>query len=95
MDEAQTRRDLIDRNLRLAGWKLDDASQVIQELDIELAKAGFPQVLEPKIHPYEGHRFADYALLLRGKPSIVVEAKRTSRDAQLGQEQALQSRGTG
>jgi type I restriction enzyme R subunit len=37
-----------------------------------------------------GHRFADYGLLIRGKPAAVVEAKKTSRDARLGQEQALQ-----
>jgi type I restriction enzyme R subunit len=39
---------------------------------------------------YAGHRFADYALMLRGKPVAVVEAKKTSRDAQVGQEQAKQ-----
>ena len=90
MDEAQTRRQLIDEKLRLAGWDLEDPSRVVRELDIELAKAGYPPVTEPRRSPYEGHRFADYALKLRGKPAAVVEAKKTSRDAQVGQEQALQ-----
>ncbi len=87
MDEAKTRQEIIDHRLGLAGWDVRDASQVIQELDIELAKAGHPIVSEPRT-PFEGHQFADYALLLRGKPAAVLEAKRTSKDAQLGQEQA-------
>jgi type I restriction enzyme R subunit len=39
---------------------------------------------------FAGHQFADYGLLLRGRPTTVVEAKKTGRDAQVGQEQALQ-----
>lgn len=48
MDEAKTRQEVIDHRLGLAGWDVWDASQVIQELDIELAKAGHPIVLEPR-----------------------------------------------
>ena len=88
-NEAQTRRDIIDKQLKLAGWDVNDPSQVVQELDIDLAKAGFPCVSEPT-SPYAGHQFADYGLLLHGKPMFVVEAKRTSKDAQLGKEQGLQ-----
>ncbi len=88
-NEAQTRREIIDKKLKLAGWNVDDPSQVTQELDIDLAEAGLPRAAEPAT-PYSGHQFADYGLLLRGEPIIVVEAKRTSKDARLGKEQALQ-----
>lgn len=86
--EAHTRRQLIDRDLGLAGWNIHDPSQVIQELDIHLA-GGAATVREPGA-TYEGHQFADYALLVRGTPAAVVEAKKTSRDAGVGQEQAKQ-----
>jgi len=87
--ESETRRKLIDEKLRLAGWNVRDPSQVIQELDIDLSDAGVPRMAEPKT-PYGGHQFADYGLLLHVKPMAVVEAKKTSLDAALGQEQALQ-----
>ena len=86
--EAQTRQEIIDEKLRLAGWNVDDPTQVIQELDINLADAGYPVPSTPS-SPYSGHQFADYALVLNGKPVVVVEAKKASVDAQLGQEQAL------
>ena len=89
LSEAETRRKLIDEKLRLAGWNVRDPSQVNQELDIDLFAAGIPRVAEPET-PYSGHQFADYALLLHTKPIAVVEAKKTSEDAELGQEQALQ-----
>lgn len=89
--EAETRQQLIDRDLRLAGWNLDDPSQVTEELDIDLT-GGQSRALRGGRDPerYRGHQFVDYALLGRGRPLAVLEAKRTSRDAQLGQEQALQ-----
>jgi type I restriction enzyme R subunit len=87
--EADTRRQLIDDRLRLAGWNVDDPSQVIQELDIYVSDGKSGAVREPRT-AYAGHQFADYGLLLRGKPAAVVEAKKTSRDAEVGQEQARQ-----
>jgi type I restriction enzyme R subunit len=43
------------------------------------------------ISEYSGHQFADYALLGDdGYPIAVVEAKKTSKDARIGQEQAFQ-----
>src|SRR6266542_798047 len=87
--EADTRQQLIDARLRLAGWDLVDPSQVIRELDIHLDGAT-AAVRRERGTEYAGHRFADYALMLRGTPAAVVEAKKTSRDAELGQEQAKQ-----
>jgi len=88
MDEAETRSRLIDASLRLAGWDLKDPSQVVEELDIDLAKAGHEVRQPADAHPYIGHQFTDYALKLRGRHELVVEAKRTSKDARLGQQQA-------
>jgi type I restriction enzyme R subunit len=85
--EADTRRQLIDERLRLAGWDLLDPTQVIQELDVHL---GVARAVREQAQGYAGHQFADYALLLRGKAAAVVEAKKTSRDAEVGQEQARQ-----
>ncbi len=82
--EADTRQQIIDADLRLAGWDVDDPVQVIQELDIYLGD-GQPGAVRERPGPYTGHRFADYALLLRGRPEAVLEAKKTSRDAQVGQ----------
>lgn len=96
MNEAETRRKLIDEKLRLAGWDPADTSQVSAEFTIDLGRAmgrGRPDILAAaeRAPPYGSeHQYADYALLLHGKPAAVVEAKRTSRDAALGREQALQ-----
>ena len=91
LHEAETRRQLIDEKLRLAGWNVQDPSQVIQELDIDLTQTGHSLAADPKpISPYSGHQFADYALLIHGKPAAVIEAKKTPKDAALGKEQALQ-----
>ena len=89
ISEKETRRQLIDKKLRLAGWNVDDPTHVMQELDIDLAKTAGLKIAE-RPEPYGGHRFADYALMLSMKPAAVVEAKRTAEDAALGQEQALQ-----
>jgi type I restriction enzyme R subunit len=86
--EAQTRQEIIDKQLALAGWDVNDVSQCSQELDIDLVAAGVPRVAEPT-SKYDNHQFADYALLHRGKPIAVVEAKKTSKDARVGKEQAL------
>ncbi len=88
LDEAATRKQLIDTRLRLAGWDLDDPSQVIEELDIHLERGARLRAAEPA-RRYHGHQFVDYGLVLNGRPAAVVEAKRTSCDAELGREQAL------
>ena len=89
MDEKKTRQEIIDRDLWLAGWNVKDPSHVTEELDIDLVAAGHARVAESRA-PYGGHQFADYGLLMGHKPVAVVEAKKTSKDAELGQEQALQ-----
>ena len=85
--EAQTRSELIDQQLAQAGWNVKDPSQVVEEFDILTA---LPEgVAEPRT-PYEGHQFSDYVLLGKDrKPLAVIEAKKTSRDAAIGREQAL------
>jgi len=89
LNEAETRQQIIDRKLKLAGWNVTDPSQVIQELDIVLKGQG-DTAAEPNPSPYAGHRFADYALVDKGKPVAVVEAKKASKNAALGREQAVQ-----
>jgi type I restriction enzyme R subunit len=88
MNEAKTRKELIDKQLAAAGWNVNDFTQVIKELDIEVKSV--KEVREPS-SPYDGHQFSDYALLGKdGKPLAVVEAKKTSKDAEIGREQAKQ-----
>src|SRR3989344_4653271 len=87
-NEAQTRREIIDLNLRKAGWEINDPSQVSLEFDIYLGKGTVEEEFRTE---FTDHQFVDYLLLGKdGKPLAVVEAKRTSKDAQVGKEQALQ-----
>ena len=88
LSEAETRAQKIDRQLALAGWNVKDHSAVIEELEIHLN----PEKIRshPPASEYEDKRFSDYGLLLNGEPAAVVEAKRTSKDAELGKEQARQ-----
>ncbi|MDD2775084.1 MAG: type I restriction-modification enzyme R subunit C-terminal domain-containing protein [Gallionella sp.] len=80
--EAQTRSELIDQQLALSGWNVKDPTQVIEEFDI---LTGLPEgIFEPN-SPYQGHQFSDYVLLGKnGKPLAVIEAKKSSRDAAIG-----------
>jgi type I restriction enzyme R subunit len=73
--EAETRDYFIDLLLKEAGWSLD------QKRDREFEVAGMPNVQEKG--------FVDYVLWGDdGKPLGLVEAKRTRRDARVGQQQA-------
>src|SRR3989344_8545131 len=86
--EAKTRQDIIDLRLAKAGWDVNNPSQVTSELDIWI---GLPEGIEEPEHEHQGFQYADYALLREdGYPLAVVEAKKTSRDARVGQEQAKQ-----
>ena len=86
--EAQTRKQIIDKKLFQAGWTVNDRTQVIEEFDIEITQ---PNDVRETVTPYGGHQFSDYVLLGKdGQPLAVVEAKKTSKDAELGREQAKQ-----
>jgi len=87
-NEAQTRKARIDTALAKAGWNVDDPTQVALEFDIDV---GLPEGVSEPQTPFQGHQFSDYVLFGRdGKPLAVVEAKRSSKDAALGREQAKQ-----
>ena len=86
--EAQTRSELIDKHLVQSGWNVKDPTQVVEEYDILMALP--TGIAEPRT-PYEGHQFSDYVLLGKDrKPLAVVEAKKSSKDAAIGREQAKQ-----
>ncbi|MEO1576845.1 MAG: DEAD/DEAH box helicase family protein, partial [Pseudomonadota bacterium] len=74
--EADTRRLLIDVDLKRAGWPLD------QDRDREYEVTGMPN--------HTGVGYADYVLWGDdGKPVGVVEAKRASSDPAVGKQQAM------
>lgn len=86
--EAGTRKELIDKKLKDAGWDVNNLSQVSKEFDITVP---LPEGISDPRTPYEGHQFSDYVLLGRdAKPLAVVEAKKSSKDAAIGREQAKQ-----
>ena len=75
-DEAATRDAFIDLLLKEAGWNLDQPGK-----DTEFPLTGMPN--------RTGQGFVDYVLWGDdGKPLGLVEAKRTRRDARVGQRQA-------
>ena len=74
-NEAETRDRYIDMLLREAGWSLDGPD------DLEFRVEGMPN--------NEGVGYVDYVLWgADGKPLGLVEAKRTRKDARVGQQQA-------
>lgn len=86
MNEAKTRQAIIDKRLAKANWNVKDPSQVTEELDIIVDEK---KAAEPK-NKYGGHLYADYALLGKdGYPLAIVEAKKSSTDAEKGKEQAV------
>jgi type I restriction enzyme R subunit len=88
LDEKNTRQCIIDKRLLNAGWNVTDPIHVTEELDIWVG--GDCSIREPQ-SKYHGFQFADYALLGDdGYPLAIVEAKKTSVDARVGQEQARQ-----
>lgn len=79
VSEAETRYNLIDPQLKKAGWNLFDRTQV----GLEIPVAGYDAT------PFEG--ITDYCLYrTNGDVLAVVEAKRTSRDARIGKQQVLE-----
>lgn len=74
ISEFETRKQFIDLDLKIAGW---DSTNIREEVEVK----GMPNTQEI------GH--VDYVLCgENGKPLAVVEAKRTSKDAKIGQQQA-------
>ncbi len=88
MNEAQTRKKLIDKKLVEAGWNINDNTQVSLEFDINV---GLPDGVRELQTPYQGHQYSDYVLYGKdGRILAVVEAKKTSVDPAIGREQAKQ-----
>lgn len=85
-NEKLTRKEIIDNRLKQAGWNVTDRTQVIEEFFISVENN---VVNEPS--PTYNSEFSDYVLLGKdGKPLAVVEAKKSSVDARIGEEQAKQ-----
>lgn len=75
ISEYETRKRYIDVELKLAGWSFD--SDIIEEVEV----SNMPN--------NAGIGYVDYVLYGdNGKPIAVVEAKRTSKDPKIGQQQA-------
>ncbi len=84
--ESKTRKEIIDIRLREAGWNVADRTQVVEELFLTSRGDGSDEAAGDRTG-----EFSDYVLLGRnGKPLAVVEAKRSSKSAELGREQAKQ-----
>ena len=74
ISEFETRKQFIDLDLKIAGW---DITNTREEVEVK----GMPNTQEAG--------YVDYVLYgENGKPLAVVEAKRTSKDAKIGQQQA-------
>ncbi|WP_426791246.1 DEAD/DEAH box helicase family protein [Sphingobacterium sp. WOUb80] len=86
MSEKTTRKEIIDINLQHAGWNISDRTQVIEEFLVKVSD----QILKEDTLSYS-NTFSDYVLLGKdGRILAVIEAKKSSSDAALGQEQAKQ-----
>ncbi|MDV7186107.1 DEAD/DEAH box helicase family protein [Lutibacter sp. TH_r2] len=88
MNESTTRKELIDIQLKEAGWDVNDHTQVVEEYVVDLTTENQVDELTEK---YKKNQFSDYVLLGKnGKPLAVVEAKKSTKDANTGREQAKQ-----
>jgi type I restriction enzyme R subunit len=85
-NEKLTRKEIIDNRLKQAGWNVADRTQVIEEFFISVEN----NVVSEPATSYNSE-FSDYVLLGKnGNPLAVVEAKKSSIDARIGEEQAKQ-----
>jgi type I restriction enzyme R subunit len=85
-NEKLTRKEIIDNRLKQAGWNVADRTQVIEEFFISVET----NVVNEPATPYNSE-FSDYVLLGKdGNPLAVVEAKKSTVDARIGEEQAKQ-----
>jgi len=88
MNESKTRKEIIDVQLKEAGWDVNDRSKVVEEYVVDITTED--QIKEPTTK-YKSNQFSDYVLLGKnGKPLAVVEAKKSTKDANTGREQAKQ-----
>jgi len=79
--EDDTRRWLIERDLRMAGWNVGEQGRSTEQVGQEV------EVLHQATS--SGRGFADYVLWDdNGKPLATVEVKKTTRDARQGQAQS-------
>ena len=86
-NEKLTRIEIIDGRLKQAGWNVEDRTQVVEEFDIIVDA----KMVQEAATTYGGRQFSDYVLLGKdGKPLAVVEAKKSTVDANIGKEQAKQ-----
>jgi type I restriction enzyme R subunit len=92
--ESATRKEIIDLRLKEAGWNVTDRTQVIEEFFVPYGNEGGSAAspIAPENPSTSGTQgFSDYVLLGKnGKPLAVVEAKQSSKNAELGREQAKQ-----
>lgn len=85
--ESETRKEIIDLRLKEAGWNVADRTQVIEEFFVSTI-SGETRAASSAAGEKQ---FSDYVLLGKnGKPLAVVEAKKSSTNAELGREQAKQ-----
>ena len=72
--EKETRKKQIDKKLLLSDWDTSNNTKVVKEFYLKTS-----------------NEKVDYVLLAKdGKPLAVIEAKKSSKDAELGREQAKQ-----
>lgn len=93
VSEYRTRREKIDVQLSRAGWDVNNPAHIVVEVDTKQSdfKAHNYKTVKETLHDPKADEkaYADYLLLnSSGSPLAVIEAKRTSKDAVLGQKQA-------
>jgi len=89
--EQLTRRDLINPLLEKAGWSLKDRTKVVEEVDTKQSdfKRREYRTIDETLRNDAESAYVDYLLVDRGGfPLAILEAKRTSKDPVLGQQQA-------
>ena len=78
MDEAKTRKDIIDPAMIRAGWRVGEGPEFSAWSEFTIT------------FPDGSHNYVDYCLMHDGQVYAVVEAKKTIRGAEQGREQARQ-----
>src|SRR5665647_2405671 len=93
LSELLTRKKRIDVFLAEQGWDVRDRSRIIPEVDTkqsDFVNKRYRTVSETLKNDHES-KYADYLLLdSLGSPLAIIEAKRTTKDPILGQQQAIE-----